>query len=330
MQRVSENDLTLATQRTDHDFDRPACRVVISNDPKEGHMGFDTIVIRLAVTAVAVALSVSTAAQQTSSPPESSLAVAFEVASIKLRTTAASGRFQSSPDRYIRPNSSVRDLIRDAYQLQSYQILGVPVEMGMAVRFDVNAKAPFVPSPEQMREMLRRLLAERFALRVHRETREMQTYLLQLARADGRLGKQITRTTVDCAAIKAQRNQMSEAATPAPTLPNGQLACASSNLARPSQRGLTLRYQGSGVTTRELAESVSQYVGLTVIDGTGLTGEFDFEISFRPGDPIAPAEPGDPVPIFEALQEQLGLKLVSSRGPVEVLVIDHVEHPTPD
>ena len=88
-----------------------------------------------------------------------------------------------------------------------------------------------------------------------------------------------------------------------------------------------IRY-GAG-TMGELAGQLSSYLGRNVIDRTGITGRYAIDLSFAPVDPGAPA--GDPAPsIFQALQDQSGLKLESTKGPVEVLVIDHAEKPTPN
>lgn len=231
----------------------------------------------------------------------------FEVVSVKIRTETGRGPNTSSPDRYNRLNTSLRGLVQDAYGLQPYEIAGGPEWVTGAVRFDVMAKASFVPSRVQMRLMVQHMLRERFALRTHRESREMPTYELRIARADGRLGEKLTKTTVDCAAVECR-----------PTL-----------IARPRPGGMTLHYQAKGVDSGELAAWLSPYLARTVIDRTGLTGDFDIDLAFSPGgDSGAPVD--ETVSIFAALQEQLGLKVESMRGPVEILVIDSAELPTPD
>jgi uncharacterized protein (TIGR03435 family) len=260
---------------------------------------------------------------------------AFDVASIKVRTVppVPGGGPQSSPDRYTRINVSLRDLILDAYQLQSYQIVGGPDWLTGAVRFDVMAKASFVPSPEQMSLMVQRLLAERFAVSAHHETREMPTYLLRTVRNDGKLGAQLTRTTVDCEAIKADR--ATRGTSPPPTASGGQPLCGTRVSVRHLSPGRsTLRYQASGVSSGELAAWLSRSVPRTVVDRTGLTGMFDVDLTFNQDDLNASVAPGvaeaPAASVFTALQDQLGLKLESATGPVDVLVIDHVEHPTED
>jgi uncharacterized protein (TIGR03435 family) len=253
----------------------------------------------------------------------------FEVVSVKVRTERGGGPNTSSPDRYNRFNISLRGLMQDAYGLQSYQIAGGPEWVAGAVRFDVMAKASSVPTREQMRLMVQHMLRERFALRTHKESREMPIYVLRTARADGRLGAKLTRTLVDCAALEADRNRKGEAASPPPLRAGERPVCRSLQTARPGASGLTLHYQGSGIDSGEFAAWLSPYLGRTVIDRTGLSGDFDIDLAFSlGGNPGAPVD--ETVSIFAALPEQLGLKVDADRGPVEVLVIDSAEMPTPD
>jgi len=253
---------------------------------------------------LAIALLISTAGGHAQNAGD---APAFEVVSIKVRTDPAGGPNTSSPDRYNRMNTSLREIIRDAYGLQSYEIAGEPSRDPKLVRFDVMAKAPFVPTREQMRLMIQQMLRDRFALRTHKETREMPVYVMRLARSDGRLGEKLTKTTVDCAVVE----------------------CRPSVMARPRPGGmLTLNYQNKAITMRDLAAFLAPYLGRAVVDGTGLTGDFDVDLAFSMNNPGAPAD--ETVSIYAALQEQLGLKLDADRRPVEVLVIDAAEMPTPD
>ena len=220
----------------------------------------------------------------------------------------------------------------EAYGMQRYQVLGGPEWAAGTVRFDVMAKAAVVPSRQQMLQMVQHLLNERFSLRAHRETRELPVYVLNLARDDGRPGKQLTRTMVDCAVIRADRARK-EGGDAGYLLipPKGERpACGEIQTARPGgPNGLTLTYRAEGRTMTELSSWLSQYVGRTVLDRTGLMGEFDVEVSFHPGGERAGA-PVEAVSIFTAIQEQLGLKLDSSKGPVDVMIIDSAEMPTPD
>jgi uncharacterized protein (TIGR03435 family) len=253
---------------------------------------------------------------------------AFEVVSVKVRTEAGGASIPSSPDRYNRPNTSLRGLIQDAYGLQSFEIAGGPDWAAGNIRFDVMAKASAVPSREQMRLMIQQMLRDRFALRTHKETREMPVYVLRLARADGRLGEKLTKTAADCAAMEAERLRTGEKMVP--LKPGERPLCRVFLTARPRPGGvLTLHHQSSGTDTGEFASWLAPYVGRAVIDRTGLTGDFDIDLSFSPGtNPGAPVD--ETVSIFAALQEQLGLKIDPERASVEVLVIDRAEMPTPD
>jgi len=273
----------------------------------------------------------------------------FEVASVKPNNSgrpfiqlgaAPGGRFTAT-------NVPLRLLIRNAYQLQDFQVVGGPNWIN-SDRFDIVAKAegntpPTPPGgpPGPMQFMMRNLLKERFKLAVHNETRELPIYALTLVRSDGKLGPQLRPPAVDCAAIFARgrggRGGIAVAPPPLPGPPSAGerppcgMRIGPGNLA------------GGSVTMAQLANTLSQFAQRVVVDRTGLTQNFDIDLTWTP-DQIPQGPPGGPPPgapalppidpngpsLFTAVQEQLGLKLESTRGPVEVLVIDHVELPTPD
>jgi uncharacterized protein (TIGR03435 family) len=279
---------------------------------------------------LAIALLISTVGARAQNAGD---AETFEVVSVKVRTEAGGAQGASSPDRYTRMNVSLRGLIQDAYGLQPFEIAGGPEWAAGNVRFDVLAKAASVPSREQMRVMLQHMLRERFALRTHKETRELPVYVLRVARADGRLGDNLTKTTVDCAAIEAER--LRTGAKLVPLKAGERPVCRIFLTARPRPGGvLTLRHQSSGTDIGEFAKWLAPYVGRAVIDRTGLKAGFDIDLSFSPLSFSPGANAGTPVDetvsIFAGLQEQLGLKLDAEKGPVDVLVIDAAEMPTPD
>jgi uncharacterized protein (TIGR03435 family) len=195
--------------------------------------------------------------------------------------------------------------------------------------YDIEARAPGIVTKDQMRLMMQSLLADRFKLAVHMETREAPVFALVLVRP-GQTGPQLKPHAKDDPCTGAA--QSSAAA--------GQLPAACGVIARlqPSVPG---RYSigGRGVTLDLLASSLPTQTGLAtiskpVIDRTGLTGTFDFSMEWAPevnaGAPAgAPQQAEVPGPPFaEALKQQLGLKLVAQKGPIEVLVIDHVERPS--
>jgi uncharacterized protein (TIGR03435 family) len=264
---------------------------------------------------------------------------AFEVASVKANKSgqpfvqvgmAPGGRFTAT-------NVPLRQLILIAYQLQPFQIEGAPAWI-TTDRFDVVAKgsgplappAPGVPGP--MQTMLKSLLADRFKLVAHIEKKEMPIYALVMARPDGKLGPQLKPSTIDCTAINAGRRG---APPPGPPDFNGP-APQCGMMARPGG------VKAGGVPINQILQLLSQNVQRIVVDRTGLTGTHDIDLTWTPeqipqgrGDapPGAPAlppiDPNGPS-LFTALQEQLGLKLDSTRGPVDVLVVEKVERPTED
>jgi uncharacterized protein (TIGR03435 family) len=265
----------------------------------------------------------------------------FEVASVKPNTSGdVRVMFGMRPGgRFTATNVPLRELIRMAYGLQNVQVQGGPDWIG-SERFDVVAKAegdlpPMAPggTPNPLLLMVQSLLSERFKLAVHRETREMPIYALVMARSDKRPGPQLRQSESDCAALMAARRGAAGGPPPPPPLKPGE---------RP-QCGMFMgmaRIAAGGVPTTQLAMSLSQRVGRIVVDRTGLSGMYDFEVDFTPDQlpqgppppgapPLPPIDPNGPS-LFTALQEQLGLKLDPERGPVEVLFIDSVERPTPD
>jgi uncharacterized protein (TIGR03435 family) len=175
--------------------------------------------------------------------------------------------------------------------------------------------------------MLRTLLADRFKLVMHRETKDLPIFELVLARQDGKLGPQLRRAAVDCQTQAAA----ARGEAPASSGPPGPGSCFM-NMNPVSVRG-------GGVTLAMLANILSgPATQRLVIDRTGLTGNWDLEVKYTPDQSQVP--PGVSVPkelldpngasLFTALEEQLGLKLRPARGPVEVLVIDSVQQPTPN
>jgi uncharacterized protein (TIGR03435 family) len=211
---------------------------------------------------------------------------------------------------FTRINASVPVLIRFAFDLQSYQLVGGP-EWLRTNFFDVDARADRPVSIEQRRLMLQSLLEDRFQLRSHRERRQMPVYTMVLARSDKRLGSNIA-SIDDCAKPVSLKE-------PADTPRSGA------------------RASGCG-SMDNFARSVATQIGAPVSNKTGLAGLWQFIYYYAPDrsqfvgrqslPPDLPAS--DPnLPSYEqALQEQLGLKLEAGRGPVDVLVIDSVQQPT--
>jgi uncharacterized protein (TIGR03435 family) len=283
----------------------------------------------------------------------------FEVASVKPHKSddGSFGIVGLPGGRFTATNASLRLLIRSAYQLQDDQIVGGPSWLG-SDHFDIVAKAQenavFGPTPPgqgpgDMQLMLRALLADRFRLTTHKETRELPIFALVMARADKRLGPQLRMSAVDCATSAVARGRGGPGGPGAVGVPGGRgaepgvLTPLASGERPPCRMRIgpgTITSGGSRMT--QLATTLSTWVNRLVVDKTGLDGGYDIDLQWTPdqmpyglgGDPPpaaapTPIDPNRPS-IFTALQEQLGLKLDPQRGPVDVLVIDHVEKPTED
>ena len=299
-----------------------------------------TLLSRLAAGAVlvvsATALSVSRPhAQAPAQAPVPNAVLTYEAASVKPNKSGVQGssirRFPGG--RLQATNMPLRALITFAYQLQPFQLVEDPGWIRNDT-FDIVAKMegdppPVMPGsgPDPHMVAMRTLLAERFKLAVHRETRQMDIYELVLARPDGKLGPALKPTTQDCAAMMAAARG-GPPPGPAPG-PNSPVVCG--------MRGLPGRLVAGAMPMAQLASNLSGQVQRIVVDRTGLSGGWDFEITFAPERPLnpppgvefPPADPNAPS-LFTAMQEQLGLKLQSTKGPVEVLVVERVEQPISD
>jgi uncharacterized protein (TIGR03435 family) len=219
------------------------------------------------------------------------------VASVKPNNAAdARGLSEYSPGgRFTATAVNVASLIRTAYRIQGYQLVGAPGWFATK-RYDISAKADEIPAPTQQ-TLLRALLKDQFKIVVHEEVREMPVFALVLARSvltqnGGRLGPKLVKSDSDCAACGARSNSGS--------------------------------FSGKAVPISQLAASLAFFAGRFVIDKTGLTGGYDMELTWTPDGAAGDA---DGPSLFTALQEQLGLKLVPERGPVNVLVVDRAAEP---
>ncbi len=201
--------------------------------------------------------------------------------------------------------------------------------------YDIEARAAGMATKDQMRLMMQSLLAERFKLAVHWETREAPAFALVPATA-GKLGPQLRQhpASDDCATTAFSEGQSKETAgvQPAALLAALPIACGMIAHLVPSMTAAH-RFGGRDVPLAMLAESMATQTGLVVvprpvIDETGLKGVYDFWMEWTPEDTRNEPDNGETGGTFRAaLKQQLGLKLEPVRGPVEVLVIDHVERP---
>ena len=280
------------------------------------------------------AVTSASAAQSPSSP---TTAPAFEVVSVKRNTTeSGDSSISQPPDGSLRMvNVSVRTILGRAYQGSTLDSIGLP-DWASSERYDVAATpVPGRPNPSQdeRRDMVRAMLADRFKLSAHYETREQPAFNLVLARTDGRLGPGLKPSGVDCAARAAARRADAEAAKAAGQPPPPPVAVFSRDGAVPTC-GFNFgfdRFEGD-TTLASLAPMLRSMAGRPVVDKTGLTGSYrvNFQFSRSSLEPAATDAPAatDSPSFFTAVPEQLGLRLESTRIPVEVLVIDRIERPT--
>lgn len=247
---------------------------------------------------------------------------AFEVATIKRNTSGSDGaRFSSQTGRITVTNNPLRNIIRNAWGLQGFQIVGGPDWINND-RWDIVAKAEGNPRGSEMLALVQNLLADRFKLVTHRETREMPIYALVLAKPERTVGPNLHASTTDC------EKELTVAIARGGGPPrDGKVVCG--------MRTLDGRLEMHAVPMANLARNLSPIAGRSVVDKTGLTGGFDATLTWTPDASLGnasdqPPATGDGPSLFTAIQEQLGLKLEAQRGPVDVLVIDSIERPTED
>jgi uncharacterized protein (TIGR03435 family) len=246
----------------------------------------------------------------------------FEIASIKPSAVDARAPDNSEiqpSGRVIITNLSLDDLVRGVFEVQRHQlVVGDRVPSWFASeKWDITALGPpLTPdeaSQKRVRTMMQNLLIERFKLVTRRERRDTPVYALVVAREDRRLGPQLRPSSADCAALASAFKAPGARQTPFSPV------CGLHIVNR--------QLRGTGVEMVELTRTLSRIAGRPVIDATGLTGSFDLQMPYTADDvpdPVAGAF------LFTAIQEQLGLRLEPRQAPVEVLVIDSVERPTPD
>ena len=259
---------------------------------------------------------------------------AFDVTSVK-PNNSASGMLRVVPSAnggMLFENITVGTLVRMSYQLQDNQIVGGPKWL-FEDRFDVVGSGAAPGRDGTPFEKMKALLADRFKLVTHVETREQSMYALVLARRDGTFGEKMKPSTSDCTPAGPNGRGRGQAAVPAP---GERPKCGF--MIGPGQLLV------GGQTMASFATTLSRFVGGIVVDKTNLTGTYDIELSYAPDPAInvagrdfppqpggqPPVASGDAASIFSAVQEQLGLKLDAMKGPVDVLVIDSAEKPSAD
>jgi len=249
----------------------------------------------------------------------------FDVASITPNTSGARpARLGApSPGRFHAENVWLRFLIQLAWNVKDFQVLGGP---GWAAsdRYDISATTGGNATFDEMKPMIQALLNDRFHLSLHSETRELPVYELVAARDGIKL-----QTSKDGSCVT--RSSVFGLPAPGQTPPN---FCGNMMM---SPRSIS----GNGISMEQITAAISNALQRTVVDKTGLTGAFDVHVEWTPDQstpglmapglaPVASEPSADALSgsIFTVIQKQLGLKLQSAKGPVKVLVIDHVERPS--
>jgi uncharacterized protein (TIGR03435 family) len=292
------------------------------------------VTLSLAVLGAPIMIGVITAPViRAQSPPANT--PAFDVASIKSCNEPMNAPApRSSPGRLATECAELLNLIGNAYTTYAdgrlnpisdrAPISGEPSWVRTAA-YDINAKAEGTPSVVMMLgPMMQKLLADRFHLQIHRETREGPVYFLTVASGGLKL-----RQVKDGSCTPWE-------VPPPPRQPGTQYCLVLFNL-------LSSSMEARGATLNEFSKSLGGIVGRPVLDKTGITGRFDIHVKFSregitapnvrtvgPGPAFVPPPTPDPdtPSIFVALQEELGLRLEAGRGPVDALVIDHIEKPS--
>ena len=299
------------------------------------------------------ALMVWTASAQTGDAPTT-----FEVASVKpaapimggmIRVRMAGGPGSPDPGQINYSNVTLKNVLMSAYNVKGYQISG-PSWLE-SERFDIVAKVPKGATKEEFRVMLQNLMAERFKLKLHRESKELPIYALVV----GKNGVKMKETPKDDPAADAAKGP--QAPPPGafgegepPRIRMGKDGMPQMPPGGPGRGGMMMmgnggkmRMQASKQKVTQIVEMLGNQLGRPVVDQTGLTADYDFTLEYAPDDTMRgpagmmPPPPdggggGAPAPsdstgpsLMSALQEQLGLKLEPKKGPIDLLVIDSLE-----
>jgi uncharacterized protein (TIGR03435 family) len=234
--------------------------------------------------------------------------------------------------RLVAKDVLLRYFIQSAWGVEPFQISGGPDWID-STHYDIDAKAEGNPNNSQMRLMMQALLEDRFKLRLHHETKELPVYELTAANSGAKLHEPKQGSCIS----------PDPGGPPSPPVPGQPIPCGRVLIMMSSSK---VGMQGGKVSMTELGRALSNILGRTVVDKTGFTATFDVHLEFTPDESLGgvpwsspgPAAANDstrPVPspdfhgtIFGAIQEQLGLKLKSAKGPVDVLIVDSVEKPS--
>jgi uncharacterized protein (TIGR03435 family) len=310
---------------------------------------------RIPVRAVLLALLAVGAYAQSETVPE------FDVASIKpappptsnmIRVMMRGGPGSDDPGRVDWSNVSLRQMITSAFNVKDYQVQGP--DWLNSERFDVTAKIPVNTTKEQYRLMIQKLLADRFKMTVHHESKEHAVYALVVAKGGPKLKESDPNDTSGFApmALRGSDGAVRMAAPPPPPPPPGGVGRGADGRGATAGRGGMMmnapgHMQAKKMGIEGLANSLAALIGRPVIDQTELKGIYDFALDYDPASadglamaggmpppppggggegrgPVA-SEPSSSLPIFAAVQQQLGLRLEARKLPLDNVIIDHIE-----
>jgi len=256
----------------------------------------------------------------------------FEVASIKPSLSQRIMNVRPLPGR-LTADATLQILVQYAYGVEPFQVVGGPNSL-MSERYEIDAKADAAASRDQVFLMLQSLLEDRFQLKTHRDMKELPVFALVPNRGSLRLPSPKEGVCVD-SAVDAPGEWVGAGRMAAPGEVQPTKGRCGSAVVALGRGGAQMK--GGKIAMPELVRTLSKLVGRSVIDRTGFTGLFDLQLDFVPDDTTPSLPPPPPnsgisdisgASIAQALQQQLGLRLQSTKGPVPVIVVDQAEPPS--
>ena len=287
------------------------------------------MLVTVGLSAVAIPIVVGLTNTPSMRAQPTRLLPSFEVASVKPSSSDDVTYVRAVPGR-LTADASVQILLQYAYGVQPFQVVGGPGWI-RSDRYQIDAKISGDSRRARAFLMLQSLIEDRFQFKFHRETRELPVYALTTARNGLRLPPAKGDDCVETAQDASWEWAGGRMAAPG-ELPDAKPKCGVAALAL-GPRGA--RLQGGKIAMPALARTLSLMMDRSVIDRTGFTGSFDLQVDFVPDEtsPAMPPPPPDSGVSGSSLKQalrRLGLQLESTRGAVEVLVIDSIEQPTED
>lgn len=276
--------------------------------------------MRTAVLLASSLLFGMTAPCQTNAPPLAADRAKFEVASVRANTSGTNLVMIQPPvgGRFTATNAPLKSLLALAYDVPNFAISGGSGWIQTA-GFDVEGKTSDPKlTMDAVRPLLQSLLEDRFQLKVRRETNEAPIYVLTLPKGPSKISESREGSCADKTSDK-----------PSPLLTPGRRSGGTSGVTLPAPQcgapyWTPTHLDAAGISMSRFARTLTDILTTPVIDKTGFTGGFDVRLEFRSEDSTSSQMPS----IFVVLEEQLGIKLQSQKGPEDMLVIEHAEKPT--